>query len=279
MMPIPDLGGEVGRGMVQQPSALKRFFPALPVLLLLGLYTAAIHTPSALGIPLLLTMAAVTLIAPLLGSVPGFHVGLMGTMNLACILVPPLAAAWPLSGAVAVGIYVGIVSSARRLRRSAGWEGWNPPRGSNLVWTGVVGLVGCFLIMGWVWVARPDLSGQMASIPQASLFALVLSGLLFALLNSFAEEAVFRGVFLPALNATLGSREMALVLQAAVFGLMHVGGLPSGPSGMVIAGVMGLAFGELRLRTGGILAPWLAHAVVNLFMILFLATLAGGTTP
>jgi membrane protease YdiL (CAAX protease family) len=276
MMPVPELGDEVQRWTIKHPSALKRSVPALPVLILLGLYTAAIHAPTSLSISMILTMSAITLICPFLGSLHGFHVGLIGTMNLACILVPPLAAAWPLSAVIGVGIYIGIVSSVPRLRQSAGWEGWNPPRGSNLVWTGVVGIVGFSLIMGWVWVIRPDLSGQVASIPQASPFALALFGLVFALLNSLAEEAVFRGVFLHALNVTLGSRRTALILQAAVFGLMHDRGFPSGPSGMVIAGVIGLAFGELRLRTGGTLAPWLAHAVVNALMILFLAILAGG---
>jgi len=279
MMADPKLGHEGQRWRVQHPSAVKRSVPVLPVLALLGLYGAAIHAPPSWGTSTLLTMSAVTLTCPFLGSVHGFHVGLIGTMHLACIIVPPLAAVWPLSGVVAVGVYIGIVSSWRRLSQSSGWEGWKPPRGSDLVWTGIVGLVGFSLIVGWVWVVRPGLSGQVASIPQASPIALVFAALVFALLNSLAEEAVFRGVFLHALNATLGSRNTALTLQAAVFGLMHGRGFPSGPSGMLIAGVIGLAFGELRLRTGGILAPWLAHAIVNTLMILFLAILAGGTAP
>ena len=276
MIALVELGDEVRRWTIKQRPAGMRSVPAVPVLFLLGLYTAAIHAPSSWGIPMLLTMSAITLICPLVGSLHGFHVGLIGTMNLACILVQPVAAAWPLSGVVAVGIYIGIVSSARRLRQSAGWEGWNPPHGSNIVWTGIVGIVGFLLLMGWVRVAQPDMSGQLASIPQASLLALVLSGLVFALLNSLAEEAVFRGVFLHALNVTLRSPNTALILQAAAFGLMHARGFPSGRSGMVIAGVIGLALGKLRLRTGGILAPWLAHAVVNALMIVYLATLAGG---
>ncbi len=252
----------------------QRSFPALLVLLLLGLYTAGVYAPSAFGTPILLTMATITVTGLVLSYFQVSHVGLIGTMYLACILVPPLAAAWPLSAVVAFGIYAAVVSSSRRLRQSAGWEGWNPPQGSNLVWTGVVGLLGFALTMGWVWLIRPDLSAQVATVPQASPFALVLLGLAFAVLNSFAEEALFRGVYLHALNVTLGSRKTALVLQAAVFGLMHVRGFPRGLSGMVIAGALGLAFGELRLRTRGILAPWLAHAIVNAFMYLYLVILS-----
>ncbi len=248
------------------------------VFLLLGLYTAGVHVAPSFGISMILAMTAMTMLSLLLGHAQAFHVGLLGTMNLACILVPPLAAAWPLSAVAAVGVYVAVVLALPRLRQSSGWRGWNPPRKLNLALTGIVGLVGFAIIMGWVWLLRPDLSDQVATIPQASLATLILLGLAFAVLNSFAEEAVYRGVFMPALEATLGSQQMALVLQAVIFGLMHVRGFPSGLSGMIVAGVIGLAFGHLRLRTRGILAPWLAHAIVNALMYFYLVVLAGRTT-
>lgn len=82
-----------------------------------------------------------------------------------------------------------------------------------------------------------------------------------------------------ALEATLHSPRAALLLQAAVFGLIHVRGFPSGASGMVLAGIIGLGFGILRQRTRGILAPWLAHAIINALMYAYLVTLAGGSNP
>lgn len=247
------------------------------VLLLLGLYTAGVHTSSSLGIPMILAMAVMTMLSLFLRYVQAFHVGLLGTMNLACIVVPPLAEVWPLSAVGAVGVYIAVVLASPWLRQSSGWRGWNPPRRWNLALTGIVGLLGFAVIMVWVWLVRPDLSDQVATVPQASLVTLILSGLAFAVLNSLAEEAVYRGVFMNALEVTLGSERLALVLQAVVFALMHARGFPSGPSGMMIAGVIGLAFGHLRLRTRGLLAPWLAHAVVNALMILYLVILAGRT--
>ena len=228
---------------------------------------------------MMLAMAVMAVLSLFLQNAPAFHIGFLGTMNLACILVPPLASAWPLSAVGAVGIYVAIVWASPWLRQSSGWSGWNPPRGLNLTLTGIVGLLGFALIMAWVWLFRPDLSDQVATVPQASPFALILFGLAFAVLNSFAEEAVYRGVFMHAMEATVGSAPLALALQAVVFGLMHVRGFPSGPYGMIIAAFVGLAFGYLRLRTRGILAPWLAHAIVNAFMILYLVILAGRTMP
>ena len=247
------------------------------VLLILGLYTASVHVSSSLGIPMILAMAAMTMLSLFLKHIQAFHLGLLGTMNLACIFVPPLAAAWPLSAVGAVGIYIAVVSASPWLRQSSGWRGWNPPRRLNLALTGIVGLLGFAVIMGWVWLFRPDLSDQVATVPQTSPVPLILSVLAFAVLNSFAEEAVYRGVFMHALEVTLGSPQTALVLQALVFGLMHVRGFPSGLFGMITAGVVGLAFGYLRLRTRGILAPWLAHAIVNALMCVYLVVLAGRT--
>lgn len=51
---------------------------------------------------------------------------------------------------------------------------------------------------------------------------------------------------------------LALVLQAAIFGLVH-----GTPIQMVYAFLMGLAFGFLRRRTGSILPGFAAHAAFN----------------
>lgn len=255
----------------------REFLPAFPVLLIVALYAAGVHFPSRPGITALLAIAALTILSFFLRKDHAFHAGLLGTMILACILLPPLAGEWPFSGAVAVGIYVAIVSSSRRFRQSSGWEGWNPPRGKDLLLSVVTGLVGFAVVVAWIWLVRPDLSEKAATVPQASPGRLFLLVLAFALQNSFAEEALFRGVFMHALKTTLGSERTALVLQAVVFGLVHVRGFPSGLAGMMIAGAVGLAFGYLRLRTRGILAPWLAHAIANTLMLAYLAALSTGS--
>lgn len=150
------------------------------VLLLLGLLAGGVHTASSFGISILLAMAAFTLLSLILKCDHAFHPGLFGTLILSFLIVPPLAAAWSLSAVGAVGIYVAIVAVSVRLRRSSGWEGWNPPRGRNIGFSIAIGLVGSAAVMGWVWLDKPDLSEQAASIPEASLPVLVLLGLAFA---------------------------------------------------------------------------------------------------
>jgi membrane protease YdiL (CAAX protease family) len=101
--------------------------------------------------------------------------------------------------------------------------------------------------------------------------------------TALAEELVFRGVVL-GLASRSRSRAYALALSAVAFGLWHVGaalhperqratagvvGHRLAPVPVVVLGdvvattVGGVAFGWLRLRSGSVLAPALAHTAVN----------------
>ena len=71
--------------------------------------------------------------------------------------------------------------------------------------------------------------------------------LTMAVLGPLAEELTFRGVIQTRLERAMPPW-LALVLQAAIFGLVH-----GTPIQMVYAFLMGLAFGFLRRRTGSIL--------------------------
>jgi membrane protease YdiL (CAAX protease family) len=243
------------------------------VLLLLGLYLFGIHSP-ANGIPILIAVAAVTILSLLLKELQAFHVGLLGGLMLACIFISPFAAAWPLSAVGAVGVYAGIVMMSPRFRQSAGWVRGGSLRRANLILTGLTGFIGFGLVMGWVGLVRPDLSGQAASVPEASVLVLILLGLAFTVMNSFAEEVLFRGVIMHALEKAFSRSGVVLVLQALVFGLVHVRGFPSGVFGMIVAAVVGLGFGYLRMKTKGMFAPWIAHAIVNVLMYGYLVSLA-----
>ena len=81
--------------------------------------------------------------------------------------------------------------------------------------------------------------------------------LTMAVLGPLAEELTFRGVIQTRLERAMPPW-LALVLQAAIFGLVH-----GTPIQMVYAFLMGLAFGFLRRRTGSILPSFAAHAAFN----------------
>lgn len=100
-------------------------------------------------------------------------------------------------------------------------------------------------------------------------WVIVLAGVAFSLLNAAVEEVVFRGVLLSALSQVLGLRT-AVVLQAVAFGVLHLHGVPSGPVGMVMAGAWGLLLGVMRLRSGGLLAPYVTHIAADATIVLLM---------
>lgn len=111
--------------------------------------------------------------------------------------------------------------------------------------------------------------------PTADLFAralpLIPLALLAALLNSFAEEMIYRAAPFAGLIPVIGSGQ-ALWLMAIWFGLGHFyGGLPSGVMGLVFAGLLGLLFGKAMLDTRGIAWPWLLHFLADAVIFIFLA--------
>lgn len=100
-------------------------------------------------------------------------------------------------------------------------------------------------------------------------WAIVLAGVAFSLLNAAVEEIVFRGVLLSALTDVLGVR-VAVVLQAVAFGVLHLHGVPSGPVGMVMAGAWGLLLGVMRVRSRGLLAPYVTHIAADATIVLLM---------
>jgi membrane protease YdiL (CAAX protease family) len=94
---------------------------------------------------------------------------------------------------------------------------------------------------------------------------LILGGLLFSMFNAAVEEGAYRGVIQHGLEATLGIGTTALCLQAAAFGAVHMrGGFPRGWIGVGLATVYGLMMGAIRRRSGGMLAPWIAHVLTDM---------------
>lgn len=103
------------------------------------------------------------------------------------------------------------------------------------------------------------------------------------LATALAEELVFRGVIL-GFGLRGGDRRRALLVSALTFGLWHIGsalhperqratagvvGHHLAPAPVAVLGdvaattIGGIGFGWLRLRSGSIAAPVLAHAALN----------------
>lgn len=118
-------------------------------------------------------------------------------------------------------------------------------------------------LVAWTVSARPDPGPFLAGVAGSPLWLALLGVVAFALVNPIWEELLFRGVLLEDLSHTW-SPAAAVAGQAVVFGLAHWSGFPSGWIGMTMAAVWGAALGVIRLRTGGIVLPYLVHVTANI---------------
>jgi len=94
--------------------------------------------------------------------------------------------------------------------------------------------------------------------------------LLVAVLNAANEEFQFRSVLLAHLRNVLSPAEGAL-LTAALFGLEHYYGQPSGPLGVVMAGIAGWLWARSMIETRGFVWAFFIHLVQDIVILSFLA--------
>lgn len=94
---------------------------------------------------------------------------------------------------------------------------------------------------------------------------------MFSTLNAFAEEVVYRGIFLEAALQARIIPIIAVLLQASAFAAIHFqAGFPNGFAGYFMTFVYGTALGILRYETKGILAPFITHIMADLVILYFL---------
>lgn len=118
-------------------------------------------------------------------------------------------------------------------------------------------VVGAFVIAGIPVLARP-VEGLLAHA-EAGVLPLVV---LVTAVNGLAEEVFFRGALFEVIR-----RHVVLVTTAIYAAVTVVGGVPL----LVLAGLLlGLATGQQRRVTGGIVAPVITHLVWSLGMLLLL---------
>lgn len=111
-------------------------------------------------------------------------------------------------------------------------------------------------------LVRPEVSSYLAMLRSVPTWLAVVGVIGFALVNPIWEDILFRGVLQHELEQTIG-RWPAVAVQAALFGLVHLYGFPSGWFGVLMAGAWGFGLGVIRLRSGGILMPYIVHFFAN----------------
>lgn len=176
--------------------------------------------------------------------------------TLVALLAVAVAGPWPWQVSMAVALGVWALLHPKAWAPRAPWGRLAPG------WTAVVGGVTPIALLGWLALFHPDLSGVRAAVPAAPFAVLVLGGVGFAVINAVLEELVFRGVLQSSLEPAFGAGG-AIVVQAVSFGVEHARGIPRGAVGVLLAGTWALMLGALRRRSGGLLAPVVAHVVAD----------------
>jgi membrane protease YdiL (CAAX protease family) len=125
-----------------------------------------------------------------------------------------------------------------------------------------------------IWVSIP-LILFVAQIFSGATTLASLAKMFFGnfLRNGFSEEFLFRGALQTRLRASMNS-EWALVIQALLFGIWHLGFDTQTMGGDVLQGlalgiashsISGLAMGVIFRRTRNLIAPSVVHIVINMF--------------
>jgi membrane protease YdiL (CAAX protease family) len=120
-----------------------------------------------------------------------------------------------------------------------------------------------FLVIG---LGTPALNGVTAALPAI---------LLFAAINAFNEEMLFRAAPMATLGGAMGRRE-AILLGVALFAVPHYFGIPFGLVGMAMAAVLAGWLLKCLLETRGLFWPWTIHFVQD---ILIFAVITAGAGP
>lgn len=181
---------------------------------------------------------------------------------MACALSFPVLRRWPWVWLAPFIAYFVLAICVPRLRRSMGWLRAGRFSSASVAVTIVVMVLTVLALVLFHMTAKPDVSGYRAAIPFDALGGVVMAGVVFTIVNATLEELVFRGVLFDALQSQWGMW-VTLAATALLFGLGHLRGYPSGVVGACLAALFGFAMGVLRLWTGGLALPIVAHMAAD----------------
>ena len=176
--------------------------------------------------------------------------------------------------------YAGVVRGVPWLRGTATWARWGSFDATVRFLSIAASLLAAAALLSWYLLLHPNIADILeAFVPALPLGLLIAGGLIWAMLNAALEEAAYRGVFLHALDTSLGPGFPALLLQALAFGAIHIRGFPGGWLGVSLACIFGLFMGVIRRRADGMFAPWIAHVFTDVVIAGIVLLLARPERP
>ncbi|MBD3341701.1 MAG: CPBP family intramembrane metalloprotease [Candidatus Lokiarchaeota archaeon] len=135
----------------------------------------------------------------------------------------------------------------------------------NLLW-GILGTIVSYVVMVLVLILfAPVLEESPISNQgeQLNVFT-ILNGLFFGFaIASFQEESIFRGFFQKLFTEKYGKWK-AIIIQAVMFSLAHIGYYPISSYYLyILSFLLGIVYGWLKAKRGTLLASGIAHGIIG----------------
>jgi len=196
--------------------------------------------------------------------------GVLLLVLLVCTsFVPHLYQNWPWGWLAPLIVYFALAVFIPSMRCSLVWLRLGRVALASLAVTLLVMIVTALVLLGIMRV--PHTGHRPFLLPFEQSCGLVAAGVLFSVINAVREEFICRGVLYDSLDALWGNWA-AIGVSALIFGMAHLQGVPSGISGALLAGLYGLALGGLRVWTGGLLLPVVAHIAADATIFYLMAS-------
>ncbi|HLW65415.1 MAG TPA: type II CAAX endopeptidase family protein [Gemmataceae bacterium] len=188
--------------------------------------------------------------------------GVLVFAGLGLVVSGLLPLPWPLYLLLPLLIYAGIVLATPSLRATAPRLAIGQTSGPAIAAAVALSLATAAVLIAFHILVHPDVSGFAVRLPVSGPLTLICIGVFVSVVNALLEELIFRGIMWEVVAAEWNAGA-ALVVTAGVFGLFHLHGYPSGPLGVVLAGLYGLALGLLRWWTGGLALAIACHVCAD----------------
>lgn len=178
---------------------------------------------------------------------------------------------WPLNFIIPLGAHLVLYAGWPRLRTSANSLVFGRFTPIAVKWMVPTVLISYGGLLAWVLLFHPDLSNLLHMVPRGGPILLIATGVVFSVLNAIWEEFILKGIGWKSLEKVFRRGWAVNTGQAALFGVMHVGGFPRGWIGVLMATVYGFVLGVIRKESRGLLAPIATHifADATIFMVLY----------
>lgn len=261
--PDPGTSQDRSEGRKGQPGSRATQILAVAAVVLASLPVVALgarHHPVLIA-PFILTLLGLTATAARTCSGAVLRVVLAADVVLLAVLAAGIRI-WP-APLVLAPLLVWVVSfRLPSLRPALGWLRKGKLTGEVPYLMLATIAVSAAALTAWALIVHPPVGAYLGSLQKRPRLIAITGVVAFALVNAACEESAYRGIFFGNLQEVAGN-PVALVVQAVCFGLIHISGFPSGPAGIVLAAIYGLMLGVIRLRSRGMLAPYVAHVLAD----------------